>query len=112
MIKSDGEMNIKVVVDDSKPEEKNMQTGMLATESVRCQEVQQPKASVTSAASGIVSYPQTEDLHALGVKTFLSIAKDPFHTMKPQSIEKWNQFMEYAKEMKVIITGVSEGKRF
>ena len=36
MIKSDGEMNIKVVVDDSKPEEKNMQTGMLATESVRC----------------------------------------------------------------------------
>ena len=109
MIKSDGEMNIKVVVVDSKPEEKNMQTGMLATESVRCQEVQQPKASATS---GIVSYPQTEDLHALRVKTFLSIAKDSFHTMKPQSIEDWNQFMEYAKEMKVIITGVSEGKRF
>ena len=30
MIKSDGEMNIKVVVDDSKPEEKNMQTGSLS----------------------------------------------------------------------------------
>ena len=107
-----GEMNIKVDVDDLKPEEQNMQTGMLATESVRCQEVQQPKASATSAASGIVSYPQTDDLHALRVKTFLSIAKDSFHTMKPQSIEEWNQFMEYAKEMKVIITGVSEGKRF
>ena len=48
-------MNIKVDVDDLKPEEQNMQTGMLATESVRQQEVQQPGASATSAASGSVS---------------------------------------------------------
>ena len=109
---TEGELNIKVVVDDLKPEEKNMQTGMLATESVRCQEVQQPKASATSAASGTVSYPQTEDIHALRMKTFLSIVKDSFHTMEPQSIEECNQFKEYAKEMKAIIIGVSEGKRF
>ena len=57
-----GEMNIKVDVDDLKPEEQNMHTGMLATESVRQQEVQQPGAFATSAASGSVSYPQTEDL--------------------------------------------------
>ena len=35
-----GEMNIKVDVDDFKPEEQNMQTGMLATVSLRSQEVQ------------------------------------------------------------------------
>ena len=33
-------MNIKVDVDDFKPEEQNMQTGMLATVSLRSQEVQ------------------------------------------------------------------------
>ena len=52
-----GEMNVKVDVDDLKPEEQNMQTGMLATETVRCQEDQQPGASATSAAFGSVSYP-------------------------------------------------------
>ena len=67
------ELNVKVDVDDLKPEEQNMQTGMLAIESVRCQEVQQPRASATSAASGSVSDPQTEDLKALKEKTFLSI---------------------------------------
>ena len=102
-------MNIKVDVDDLKPEEQNMQTGMLATETVRCQEDQQPGASATSAAFGSVSYPQTEDLYALRVKTFLSIIKDSLHTTKPQSIEECNQFLEYAKAMKLIITGTSEG---
>ena len=104
-----GEMNIKVDVDDLKPEEQNMQTGMLATETVRCQEDQQPGASATSAAFGSVSHPQTEDLYALRVKTFLSIIKDSLHTTKPQSIEECNQFLEYAKAMKLIITGTSEG---
>ena len=104
-----GEMSIKVDVDDLKPEEQNMQTGMLATETVRCQEDQQPGASATSAAFGSVSYPQTEDLYALRVKTFLSIIKDSLHTTKPQSIEECNQFLEYAKAMKVVIVGVSEG---
>ena len=103
------ELNVKVDVDDLKPEEQNMQTGMLATESVRCQEVQQPGVSATSAAFGSVSYPQTEDLYALRVKTFLSIIKDSLHTTKPQSIEECNQFLEYAKAMKVVIVGASEG---
>ena len=101
-------MNIKVDVNYLKPEEQNIQTGMLATETVRCQEVQQPTASATSPASGSVSYLQT-DLHARRVDTFLSIIKDSFHTMKPHSIEECNQFKEYAKEMKVIIVGVSDG---
>ena len=35
-----GELSIKVDVDDFKPEEQNMQTGMLATVSLRSQEVQ------------------------------------------------------------------------
>ena len=104
-----GEMNIKVDVDDLKPEEQNMQTGMLATESVRCQEVQQPRASATSAASRSVSHPQTEDLHTHRVKTFLSIIQTSFRTTNPQSIEEHNWFMEFTKEMKVNIVGVREG---
>ena len=104
-----GEMNIKVDVDDLKPEEQNMQTGMLATETVQCQEDQQPGASATSAAFGSVSYPQREDLYALRVKTFLSVIKDSLQTTKPQSIEECYQFLEYAKAMKVVIVGVSEG---
>ena len=104
-----GELSIKVDVDDFKPEEQNIQTGMLATESVRCQEVQQPRVSATSAASGSVSDPQTEDLKALKEKTFLSIIKDSFHATNPQSIEEYNWLKEYAKEMKVVITGVSQG---
>ena len=63
-------MNVKVAVDDLKPEEQNMQTGMLATGSARCQGVQQPRASATSAASGSVSYPQTEDFKASKERDF------------------------------------------
>ena len=102
-------MNVKVAVDDLKPEEQNMQTGMLATESVRCQEVQQPGASATSAASGSVSYPQTEDFKASKERDFQLIFRDCYHSTKPQSIEEWNWFREHLKEMRVIITGVSEG---
>ena len=102
-------MNVKVAVDDLKPEEQNMQTGMLATESVRCQEVQQPGASATSAASGSVSYPQTEDFKASKERDFQLIFRDCYHSTKPQSIEEWNWFREHLKEMRVIITGVSDG---
>ena len=102
-------MNIKVDVDDLKPEEQNMQTGMLATESARCQGVQQPRASATSAASGSVSYPQTEDFKASKERDFQLIFRDCYHSTKPQSIEEWNWFREHLKEMRVIITGVSEG---
>ena len=106
---TDGESKIKVEVDDLKPEEQNMQTGMLATESVRCQEVQQPRASATSAASGSVSHLQTEDIHALREKTFLSIIRDSFYNTNPKSIEECNWFMEYTKNMKLTITGVDDG---
>ena len=103
-------MNIKVDVADLKPEEQNIQTGILATPgSVRWQEVQQPGASATSAASGSVSCPQTEDLHTLKVKTYLTIIKASFHNTNPQSIEECNWFKEFTKEMKVAIIDVSEG---
>ena len=106
---TDGESKIKVEVDDLKPEEQNMQTGMLATESVRCQEDQQPRASATSAASNSVSYLQTEDLHTLREEIFLSIVRNYLQTTPPQSSEEHNKFKEYLKEMRVIITGVAVG---
>ena len=102
-------MNIKVGVDDLKPERQNMQTGMLVTESIRCQEAQQPGASATSAASERVSNPQTEDLKALKEKQFLTILKNYYQTTDPHSIEEWIRFKEYLKELRTIITGVSDG---
>ena len=104
-----GELNVKVAVDDLKPEEQNMQTGMLATESARCQGVQQPRASATSAASGSVSYPQTEDFKASKERDFQLIFRDCYHSTKPQSIEEWNWFREHLKEMKVLIVGATDG---
>ena len=102
-------MNIKVDVDDMKPEEQNMQTGMLATESDRYQEVQLPRASVTLTASGSVSYSQKEHLEAFEKEIFLSIAGNYLQTTPPQSPEERNRFKEYMKEMRFIITGVSVG---
>ena len=98
-------MNIKVDVDDLKPEEQNMQTGMLATESVRCQEVQQPTASVPSAASGSVSYPQIVDLQTLKAEVFLSIVRNYFQATPPCSGEEFSMFKEYMEEMRLIIIG-------
>ena len=102
-------MNIKVDVDDLKPEEQNMQTSMLATESVRCQEVQQPRASAISAASGSVSYPQTVYLQTLKEEIFLSIVRNYLQATPPRSSEEHNKFKEYVKEMKLIITDTSVG---
>ena len=102
-------MNIKVDVDDLKPEEQNMQTGMLATESVRSQEVQQPGASATSAAYESVSYPQTEDLQALRDRILLFIAGNYLQTTPPQSLEEHNTFMEYMNKMKLILYGYRRG---
>ena len=104
-----GELNVKVAVDDLKPEEQNMQTGMLATESARCQGVQQPRASATSAASGSVSYPQTDDFKASKERDFQLIFRDCYHSTKPQSVEEWNWFREHLKEMKVLIVGATDG---
>ena len=102
-------MNVKVAVDDLKPEEQNMQTGMLATESVRCQEVQQGRASTTSAASVSVSYPQTVDLQTRKEELFISIVRNYFQTTPPRSGEEHNEFMEYVEKMRLIINGVSKG---
>ena len=100
-------MNVYVDVDDLKPEEQNMQTGMLAKESVRCQVVQQPGVSAKLAASGSVSDPQTEDLQRELVTSL--IARNYLQTTPPRSSEEHNSFKEYLKEMKLIITGVAEG---
>ena len=96
-------------MDHLKPEEQNKQTDMLATESVRCQEVQQPRVSATSAASEGVSCPQTEDLPAIKEKFFLSIMRKYFNTTELQSAEEFDRFLEYAKKMRVTIIGVSRG---
>ena len=106
---TDDELKIKVDVDHLKPEEQNKQTDMLATESVRCQEVQQPRVSATSAASEGVSCPQTEDLPAIKEKFFLSIMRKYFNTTELQSAEEFDRFLEYAKKMRVTIIGVSRG---
>ena len=102
-------MNVKVAVDDLKPEEQNKQTGMLATESARCQGVQQPRASATSTASGSVSYPQTDDFKASKERDFQLIFRDCYYSTKPQSIEEWNWFREHLKQMKVLIVGATDG---
>ena len=104
-----GKLNVKVVVDDLKPEEQNMQTGMLAIESARCQGVQQPRTSATLTASGSVSYSQKEDLNALEKKIFLSIVQNYLQTTPPQSPEEHSKFMEYTQKMRLIITGVAVG---
>ena len=106
---TDGKLNVYVDVNDLKPEEQNMQTGMLATESVRCQVVQQPGVSAKSAASGSVSDPQTEDLQTLKGELFTSIVRKYLQITPPRSSEEHNRFKEYVKEMKLIITGVAEG---
>ena len=102
---TDVELNIKVEVDDLKPEEQNMQTGMLATESVQCQEVQQPRASATLAASESVSCPQTEDLQILREEIFLSVVRDYLQTTPPQSSDEFKMFREFVREMRLTITG-------
>ena len=106
---TDDELKIKVDMDHLKPEEQNKQTDMLATESVRCQEVQQPRVSATSAASGDVSCPKTEDLHAIKEEFFLSIIRKYFNATELQSIEEFERFLEYAISMRFAITGVSRG---
>ena len=100
-------MNIKVRVhvDELKPERQDMQTGMLATESVRYQEVQQPRASATLTASGSVSYPQTEDLHAHNKKMLVLLGRSYLQTTPPQSSEEFNRFQEYLKRLWDIISG-------
>ena len=76
---------------------------------VDVEEIQQPGASATSAASGSESCLQTVDLQSLKEEIFLSIVRDYFQATRPQSIEEMERFMEYVKQMKLMITGVSKG---
>ena len=94
---------------DAKRQEQNKQIGMLATESVRCQEVQQPRAPATSAASGDVSCPQTEDLHTIKEKFFLSVMTKYLNATELQSMEEFEKLLEYAGLMRFTIIGVSRG---
>ena len=94
---------------DAKRQEQNKQIGMLATESVRCQEVQQPRAPATSAASGDVSFPQTEDLHTIKEKFFLSVMTKYLNATELQSMEEFEKLLEYAGLMRFTIIGVSRG---
>ena len=76
---------------------------------VDVEEIQQPGASATSAASGSESCPQTVDLQSLKEEIFQSIVRDYLQATRPQSIEEMERFMEYVKQMKLMITGVSKG---
>ena len=106
---TDGELKIKVEVDELKPEEQNKQTGMLATESVGCQEVQQPRASATSAASGGVSLPQTEDLHTGTEESFQSLITNLFNATEPALTEELKVLFKYASNKRLVIIGASKG---
>ncbi|PFX15535.1 D-inositol 3-phosphate glycosyltransferase, partial [Stylophora pistillata] len=100
---NDGKLNVKVDVKDLKHEEQSIETAILATESVRGREVQQPRAPVTSAVLGSMSYLQTEQ------KIFLSIAENCLQTTPPQSWEEHNKFLDYLKEVRVVLAGTSIG---
>ena len=79
-------------MDDLKLKEQNKQTGMPATESVRCQEV-----------------PDTEDLRTSKEKAFLSFVIKYFNTTNPQSVEEFDRFLEYATALRLAIVGFSGG---
>ena len=104
---ADEELNIKVDAEELKPKETNMQTTTIATESEGRQEVQNQRASAMLPTEGSVSHSGTEERQANRVMSF--IAMNYLETMRPKSSEDHNKFMDYMREMRVIITGVSVG---
>ena len=104
---ADEELNIKVDAEELKPKETNMPTTTIATESEGCQEVQNQRASAMLPTEGSVSHSGTEERQANRVMSF--IAMNYLETMRPKSSEDHNKFMDYMREMRVIITGVSVG---
>ena len=94
-------------MEECKPKETNMQTTTKPTESGGCQGVQYQRASAMLPTEGSVSHSGTEDCQANRVMSF--IAMNYLETMRPKSSEDHNKFMDYMREMRVIITGVSLG---
>ena len=78
---------------------------MLTPESTGFQKDPHQKDSATSATAGSIVYPEIEDLKE---RILLTIVRNYFQTAAPQSIEECDRFMQYAKEMKVLITGISD----
>ena len=102
-------MNINVNVGDFKPEEQNVQTGMIGAESVGGQEVQQPRVFTSTAALGSASYPQTEHLQALREEVCLLFTRNLLQNTPLQSSEELNMFMECMKKMQVMVKEFGEG---
>ena len=94
-------------MEECKPKETNMQTTTKPTESGGCQGVQYQRASAMLPTEGSVSHSGTEDCQANRVMSF--IAMNYLETMRPKSSEDHNKFMDYMREMRVIITGDSLG---
>ena len=81
---------------------------MLTPESTGFKKDQQQKDSATSATTGSIVHPETEEFSALTERTLLSeLAKMYLQTTPPQSTEECLSFVKYLEEMKALITCVS-----
>ena len=100
-------MKITIEADDLKLIEPNEQTATLAAESGGIQEVQYQKASATLPAEGNVSYSGKEDLPALKERVMCAIALNYLQTTPPKSSKERDEFKEYLREMKLILTNVA-----
>ena len=81
---------------------------MLTPESTGFQKDQQQKDSATSATAGSIVHPETEDPQALlKFKVLFSIAQNCLENISPQSMEEWNNLIEYLSKVKAVIAGVS-----
>lgn len=89
-ILTDEELNIIVDKEELKPEGTNMQTTTMAV----------------FPTEGSVSHLDLVDYEK---RVFLSIIMNYYKTIRVESIEEFCKFLEYAQEMRLIITGVSEG---
>ena len=81
---------------------------MLTPESTGFQKDQQQKDSDTSATAGSIVHPETEDPQALlKFKVLFSIAQNCLENISLQSMEEWNNLIEYLSKVKAVIAGVS-----
>ena len=85
-----------------KPKETNMQTTTIPTESGGCQGVQYQRASAMLPTH---SHSGTED--CLTNQVLSRIAMEYFNTIKLESSEDCKEFMDYVRQLRVIIKGVS-----
>ncbi|PFX15770.1 Protein NLRC5, partial [Stylophora pistillata] len=110
VVLDDGELNIKVEVEDLKPKKPKVQTSTIATENGGSQGVQYQSAAATSSPTeGSVSHSGTDDLQALKTRVLCSIADNYLRETPPKSIEDHSRFQEHLRKMSVNITGFSVG---